>query len=229
MTSRIIELENQIKELKEEKLQLFEIIKQNKCNCNSCSRTRGASRFKENGIGQKKYTKKTISYETTEDNKNKHIVEELYDEDSKDVINSSEEKSEFTNTCSFCGRFKRGDWKSLEEQEKEAIDFIDKEIMLKAPKEGEVQAEGLWDSVANVLIQKIKEQAVIYAGKALEHLKEKGIEWAINLSDFVLEKVQDYLWEKYQATTDENQKEVFKNKIIEKFPDSGLASKLKNN
>jgi len=122
--------------------------------------------------------------------------------------------------------------KSVVKQEQEAVDFINQSILTKLPKKGEFQAEGLWDGLAKVLIDKLKQVAISYAGKALEHLKEQiveqGIEQAINLADFALENIQDFLFEKYQSTFDEKQKEIFKNKIIEKFPESGLASKLRN-
>jgi len=77
------------------------------------------------------------------------------------------------------------------------------------------------------LIEDLKQQSLIFAGKSLEYLKEKNIEWAINLSNFALEKLQDFLWDKYQNSSKEEQ-EIFQNKIMEKFPESSLAFKLQS-
>jgi len=79
----------------------------------------------------------------------------------------------------------------------------------------------------NLLFNYLKKIAIDLASKALEHLSEKGTEWAINAADFALLKLQDFLYDKYLMSNDK-QKEIFKDKILEKFPESGLANKLKN-
>ena len=61
----------------------------------------------------------------------------------------------------------------------------------------------------------------------MEYLKDKGIEWAVELADFALMQLTEFLWNKFEVSTDEKRKEIFKNKILEKFPDSALAGKLK--
>ena len=108
-------------------------------------------------------------------------------------------------------------------QEQQVIDFIDKEI---APKleSGEVGAESV---LMNLLFNYLKKIAIDLASKALEHLVGVGTERAIDAADFALEKLQDFLYDKYLMSNDK-QKEIFKDKILEKFPNSGLASKLKN-
>jgi len=108
-------------------------------------------------------------------------------------------------------------------QEQQVIDFIDKEIAPQA-ENGEVGAESIW---MNLLFNYLKKIAIELAGKALEHLSEKGTEWAINAADFALLKLQDFLYDKY-LMSNEKQKEIFKDKILEKFPQSGLADKLRN-
>ena len=108
-------------------------------------------------------------------------------------------------------------------QEQQVIDFIDKEIAPKA-EGGEVGAESIW---MNLLFNYLKKIAIDLASKALEHLSEKGTERAINAADFALLKLQDFLYDKYLMSNDK-QKEIFKDKILEKFPNSGLADKLKN-
>ena len=108
-------------------------------------------------------------------------------------------------------------------QEQEVIDFIDKEIAPQA-ESGEVGAESIW---MNLLFNYLKKLAIDLASKALEHLSEKGTEWAINAADFALLKLQDFLYDKYLMSNDK-QKEIFKDKILEKFPQSGLANKLRN-
>jgi len=108
-------------------------------------------------------------------------------------------------------------------QEQEVIDFIDKEITPKA-ESGGVRAESIW---MNLLFNYLKKIAIDLASKALEHLVEVGTERAIDAADFALEKLQDFLYDKYLMSNDK-QKEIFKDKILEKFPQSGLANKLKN-
>ena len=108
-------------------------------------------------------------------------------------------------------------------QEQQVIDFIDKEI---APKleSGEVGAESV---LMNLLFNYLKKIAIDLASKALERLVEVGTERAIDAVGFALEKLQDFLYDKYLMSNDK-QKENFKRKILEKFPESGLASKLRN-
>ena len=106
-------------------------------------------------------------------------------------------------------------------QEKQAIDHLENEIL---PKDGEMGAKGIW---VEALIVWIKPLAIELTGRMLEHVAEKGTEWAINGVSFVLLKLQDFLYDKYLLANDK-QKEIFKDKILEKFPESGLADKLRN-
>ena len=108
-------------------------------------------------------------------------------------------------------------------QEQQVIDFIDKEIAPKLESD-EIGAKNI---LVGMFLNWIKKLAIDLASKALEHLSEKGTEWAINAADFALEKLQDFLYDKYLMSSDK-QKEIFKDKILEKFPQSGLADKLRN-
>lgn len=110
------------------------------------------------------------------------------------------------------------------QEEQKIIDFIDKEITPQA-EGGEMGAKGIW---VEMFINWLKPLAIELAGKALEYLFEKGTEWAINGANFALLRLQDFLYDKYLMANDK-QKAIFKTKILEKFPESGLASKLKNN
>lgn len=110
-------------------------------------------------------------------------------------------------------------------QEEEIINFIENEIVPKVPKEGEVGAENIW---IDLFINWVKQLAIEAASRALEYLFDKGVDWAIDGAKFALERLQDFLFEKYQTSSDTKQKENFKKKILEKFPESGLASKLRN-
>ncbi|CAG8437853.1 8403_t:CDS:2 [Ambispora leptoticha] len=87
-------------------------------------------------------------------------------------------------------------------QEQQIVDYIDKKIIPQA-------------------------ETIDLAGKALEYLVEKGTDWAVDGAAFTLLKLQDFLYDKY-LLANERQKEIFKNKILEKFPNSGLANKLRN-
>jgi len=108
-------------------------------------------------------------------------------------------------------------------QEQQVIDFIDKEIIPKL-ESSEMGAENFF---AEMFLNWIKKLAIDLASKALEHLVEVGTERAIDAAEFALEKLQDFLYDKYLMSNDK-QKENFKRKILEKFPESGLASKLRN-
>lgn len=109
----------------------------------------------------------------------------------------------------------------------EVINFIEKEITPKAEvaEKGEAGAEGVW---MELLLNWLKQLAIEATSKALEYLLDKGVDWAVDGAGFALERLQDFLFDKYQASSDTKQKENFKKKILEKFPDSGLASKLSN-
>lgn len=112
--------------------------------------------------------------------------------------------------------------KEQELQEQKAINYLENEILSQA--EGEVGAKGIW---VELFMSWLKQLAIELVGKALEYLVEKGTDWAIDGANFALLKLQDFLYDKY-LLANEKQKAIFKTKILEKFPGSGLADKLKN-
>jgi hypothetical protein len=66
----------------------------------------------------------------------------------------------------------------LNKQEQEAAKYIEKEVEPVAT--SDFKTEGLWQEV---IFNFLKKQALIFVGKTLEHLKSKGIEWAVDLAD----------------------------------------------
>ena len=84
------------------------------------------------------------------------------------------------------------------QEEQKIIDYIDKEIAPTA-EGGEVGAKGIW---VEMFINWLKPLAIELAGKALEYLVEKGTDWAIEAADFVLLKLQDFLYDKYLLAND---------------------------
>lgn len=119
-----------------------------------------------------------------------------------------------------------GSANDLDSREQQVIDYIENEITprAEAAEKGEVGAEGVW---LEMFINLVKKLALQLAAKALEHLLIKGAAWAVDGASFALERLQDFLYEKYQLANEE-QKAIFKEKILAKFPDSGLANKLRN-
>ena len=107
----------------------------------------------------------------------------------------------------------------LIKQEQEAEHYIDTHIIHPQKQVNEFGAQGLWQEV---VLTYLKDKALVYIGQALKHL---AINHLTDLASWLLEKLQDYLLNLYNKASEE-EKEIFKRKIKEKFPNSQLASKL---
>lgn len=108
--------------------------------------------------------------------------------------------------------------RELIKQEQQAEHYIDTHI-IKPRQSNQFQAEGLWQEV---ILNYLKNQALNYVGQALKHLV---INHLVDLAEWLLKQLESYLLEQYQKASEE-EKELFKKKIREKFPNSQLASKL---
>jgi hypothetical protein len=56
-------------------------------------------------------------------------------------------------------------------------------------------------------------------------LKELAINHLVDLAEWLLSQLESYLLTKYQVASEE-EKELFKKKMLEKFPNSELSKKL---
>lgn len=117
----------------------------------------------------------------------------------------------------------------------EAINYINNVVMpdlLNAEKEqpqGEIAVAGLGDwlvaQLARPIFEMLKAQLLEYIGEALVELKKKAVPYAVKVADWLLDKLEDYIVNKYKETT-ELQQEQFKEAILEYFPNSRLLGKL---
>lgn len=106
----------------------------------------------------------------------------------------------------------------LLEQEQQAEHYIDTHI-IHPSKNSQFQAEGLWQEV---ILNYLKNQALVYVAQALRHL---AINHLVDLAEWLLKQLESYLLAQYKKASEE-EKELFKKKIREKFPNSELLKKL---
>ena len=103
-----------------------------------------------------------------------------------------------------------------EEQEQQAIKYVEQIII---PQSEEVGIKGFWQGA---ILNYLQQQALNFVGTTLKQLAIKHL---IDLANWLLENLQDYLLDQYQKAS-EKEKEIFKQKILEKFPTSKLAQQL---
>jgi hypothetical protein len=106
----------------------------------------------------------------------------------------------------------------LLKQEQEATHYIDTHIVHPVTS-NQFQASGIWQEV---ILNYLKDKALVYVGQALRHL---AINYMTDLASWLLERLESYLLELYKKASEE-EKELFKKKIKENFPNSELAQKL---
>ena len=106
-----------------------------------------------------------------------------------------------------------------EEQEQQAIKYVEEIII---PKSEEVGIKSFWQGA---ILNYLQQQALNFVGTTLKQLAIKHL---IDLANWLLENLQDYLLEQYKKANSE-EKELFKQKILEKFPDSKLAKIIGGN
>jgi len=105
-------------------------------------------------------------------------------------------------------------------EEKQAINYIENELI---PNHNDFQIQGFWQAA---ILNFLKEQALIFIGKSLEHLKIKAIPWMIDLAAYLLINLEDYLVVLYNRSKQE-EKELFLSKIEDSFPQSNLLKRIK--
>jgi hypothetical protein len=105
----------------------------------------------------------------------------------------------------------------IQHQEQQAIKYVEEIIVSKSQQIG---IKGFWQGA---ILNYLQQQALNFVGTALKQLAIKHL---IDLANWLLENLQDYLLEQYKKANSE-EKELFKQKILEKFPDSKLAKELK--
>ena len=115
-------------------------------------------------------------------------------------------------------------------QEQQAINYIHNvlipDLIQKEAEKGDMVAQSAFiEWAAKPAIEYLKTQALIYISKALCELKNQLLPLAVDIADWVLEQLENLLLKQYQNANDD-QKEVFKEKIAEKFPNSRLLGKL---
>ena len=118
----------------------------------------------------------------------------------------------------------------IDYQEEQAVNYIHNvlipDLAQKEAEKGDMVAQSAWiEWAAKPVVEYLKSQALIYIGKALEELKSQAIPIAVDIADWVLEQLENLILKQYQNANDD-QKEVFKEKIQEKFPNSRLLTKL---
>jgi hypothetical protein len=113
----------------------------------------------------------------------------------------------------------------IKQQEQAAIHYIDTHIInpYQQAQTSEISAQNYFFS--EVVLNYLKNQALNYVGQALVHCRKQAINKLVDLSDWLLEQLEDYLVEKYKQA-DREEREIFKNKIQSTFPHSRLLEKL---
>ena len=107
-------------------------------------------------------------------------------------------------------------------QEQEADKYVENVIKAKYQQkaEGDLMAEGFFDGV---VLNYIKTQAITFVGQTL---KKIFLEVSVDLAKWLMDEAKNFIINLYNKATDE-EKETFKNKIKEVFPESPLLEKLK--
>ena len=107
-------------------------------------------------------------------------------------------------------------------QETQAINYVNNILIPKTEAkkaDGVVGAEGFWDSA---VLNYLKQQAITFIGTTLKELAIKGL---VDLSKWLAEQAEATILHLYKNASQE-EKELFKNKVQEVFPDSELLKKL---
>ena len=115
----------------------------------------------------------------------------------------------------------------------DAINYINSvvmpEIEAAQAEKGEIGTQGITDwlisQLAKPVAEYLKAQIIQYIGDALGELKKKAIPYAVQIADWILDKLENVLVAKYNEASSE-QRELFKQAIEEHFPNSRLLGKL---
>jgi len=112
-------------------------------------------------------------------------------------------------------------------QETQATNYVNN-VVLPALKKREVeQEEGIihaesWSAFITPIWELVKKEAISFIGQTL---KELAIQGAVEVSKWILEQGERTILRLYRQAS-EAEKEIFKNKIQEVYPDSELLKKL---
>ena len=108
-------------------------------------------------------------------------------------------------------------------QEEQAEKYFAENVLpeLEAKSRGELMAEGFFDGV---LLNYLKEQALVFIGTIL---KKVVIQGSVDLAKWLMDEAEKVIVNLYGRATEE-EKEAFKDKVKEVFPDSPLLEKLNN-
>ena len=107
-------------------------------------------------------------------------------------------------------------------EEAQAINYVNNVVIPKTEQkkaEGIVGVEGFWDAA---ILNYVKQQAIVFIGTTLKELAIKGL---VDLSKWLLEQAEKTILNLYRNASQE-EKELFKNKVQETFPDSPFLEKL---
>ena len=120
--------------------------------------------------------------------------------------------------------------KNREILETEAINYVHNvlipDLAAKEEQKGDMIAQSAWiEWAAKPVVEYLKAKAMEFIIKTLEELKNQAIPIAIDIADWVLNQLENLLVGQYAKASPE-QKQLFKEKVEEKFPNSRLLKKL---
>ena len=100
------------------------------------------------------------------------------------------------------------------------------DLAKKEAEKGDMVAQSAWiEWAAKPFVEYLKTKALEFIAKSLEELKNQALPIAVDVADWVLEQLENIILKQYEKA-DEKQKQIFKDKITEKFPNSRLLGKL---
>ena len=114
--------------------------------------------------------------------------------------------------------------------EEQAVNYIHNvvipDLAQKETEKGDMVAQSAWiEWAAKPIIEYLKVKALEFIAKSLEELKNQMLPVAVDIADWALDQLENIILKQYE-NADEKQKQIFKNKIQEKFPNSRLLEKL---
>jgi hypothetical protein len=107
----------------------------------------------------------------------------------------------------------------LSKQEQQATEYAQQ--LIKSHGEASFGVQGFWQEM---VLTYLKEKALNYVATTLKHL---AINHLVDLAEWLVEQLEDYLLTLYQQASAE-ERAIFKEKILAKFPHSKLAQQLKS-
>lgn len=117
--------------------------------------------------------------------------------------------------------------KDISLQESQAINYVNNVVLPKLERREAEKAEGLmeaesWGAFLTPIWNAIKQEAITFIGTTLKELAIKG---AVEAGKWIMEQGEKTILHLYNNASSE-EKELFKEKVKEVFPDSELLKKL---